>query len=121
MGHTNIPPALRERYIYPFWLYLLPIFAWLIQTGVGGAAGVLLARRTFQVVKRNTSTSIVAIVLLTPQIAAWCYITHAIMWSSNSFLLQTIEFIPATAIFLLFGYASTRSIIKPDVTLPCTA
>jgi hypothetical protein len=121
LGHTNIPPALRERYPYPFWLYLFPIFGWLIQTGVGGAAGVLLARRALEVTEQNVSRFILAVVLLIPQISAWCYITHAIMWRSRPFLLQTIEFIPATAIFLLFAYTSIRSILKPNVTIPCIA
>lgn len=121
LGHTNIPPALRERYPYPFWLYLFPIFGWLIQTGVGGAAGVLLAQRALEVTEQSVTRFILAVVLLIPQIAAWCYITHAIMWRSGSFLLQAAEFIPATAIFLLFAYASIRSIIRPNVTLPRTA
>jgi hypothetical protein len=121
MGHTNIPPELRERYPYPFWLYLFPIFGWLIQTGIGGVAGVLLAKRTIEVAKRNRHTFLLAALFLSPQIAAWCYVTHAIMWSSGSYLLQTIEFIPATLVFLLVGYASIRSIITPKAALQCAA
>jgi len=118
LGHTNIPPALRERYPYPFWLYLFPIFGWIIQTGVGGAIGAQLARRATELDERKIFTYVLAVLLLIPQVAAWFFITHAIMWRSGSFLLQAIEFITATAIILLFAYASIRSIIKTIVTSP---
>ncbi|WP_157786165.1 hypothetical protein, partial [Dyella japonica] len=121
MGHTNIPPELRERYPYPFWLYFFPIFAWVIQTGIGGVAGVLLAKWASEGAERNRYRFLLAAALVIPQVAAWCYLTHAIMWGSDSYPLQTIEFIPATIVFLLVGYASIRNIIKNSAPLPSTA
>lgn len=120
MGHTNIPPELRERYPYPFWLYLFPILGWLIPTGIGGFAGVLLAKRGMEGVERNHRTFLLAAILLSPQIAAWCYVTHAIMWGSASYPVQAIEFVPATLAFLLIGHASIRSIVKLNSPLQWT-
>lgn len=120
LGHAYIPPEVRERYHYPFWMYLLPIFAWLIPTGIGGMAGVLLAKRVMETNERNRRSFMLAAILVIPQIAAWCYVAHSIMWSSASYALQAIEFVPATLAFVTLGYATTRSTVKPNAALLST-